>query len=135
MGAVKAHTLKELIKQAEIAKKSAKKFETPKSRWEIKAKVMTRLNLLIHQHWKYIEELDQRKVTPIGLQSIRDNTLSKMSMCDTFHLLNKGNKLKLPETRRPNEVGRMNDPSIVFSIGWFIILLAGEISLTTKSKR
>ena len=32
MGAVKTHTWKELIKQAEIAEKSAKKFKTPKSR-------------------------------------------------------------------------------------------------------
>ena len=38
MGAVKAHTSKKLIEQAEIAKKSAKKFETPKSRWEINSK-------------------------------------------------------------------------------------------------
>jgi len=28
-----------------------------------------------------------------------------------FHLLQKGNKLKLPEVRRPNEVGRTNDPN------------------------
>ena len=27
-----------------------------------------------------------------------------------FHLLQKGNKLKLPDARRPNEIGRMNDP-------------------------
>jgi len=50
MGAVKAHTWKELIEQAEIAEKSAKKFETPKAGGESTAKVMTRLNLLIHQH-------------------------------------------------------------------------------------
>jgi len=28
-----------------------------------------------------------------------------------FHLLHKGNKLKLPEVRRPNEMGRTNDPN------------------------
>ena len=35
MGAVKAHTWKELVEQAEIAEKSAKKFEpsTPKGKW------------------------------------------------------------------------------------------------------
>jgi len=27
-----------------------------------------------------------------------------------FHLLHKGNKLKLPDARRPNEIGRTNDP-------------------------
>ena len=35
MGAVKAHTWKELVEQAEIAEKSAKKFEpsAPKDKW------------------------------------------------------------------------------------------------------
>jgi len=35
MGDVKAHTWKELVKQAEIAEKSAKKFEppVPKNKW------------------------------------------------------------------------------------------------------
>ena len=47
MGVVKAHTWKELIEQAEIAEKSAKKFETPKSRWGITTKAMTQLNLLM----------------------------------------------------------------------------------------
>ena len=32
-------------------------------------------------------------------------------MVTIFHLLHKGNKLKLPEVRRPNEVGRLNDPN------------------------
>ena len=27
-----------------------------------------------------------------------------------LHLLHKGNKMKLPEARRPNEIGRTNDP-------------------------
>ena len=27
-----------------------------------------------------------------------------------FHLLQKGNKMKLPDARRPNEIGRTNDP-------------------------
>ena len=38
MGAVKAHTWKELIEQAEIPEKSAKKFEIPKNRWGINNK-------------------------------------------------------------------------------------------------
>jgi len=40
MGAVKAHTWKELVEQAEIAEKSAKKFEpsTPKSKWGVNNK-------------------------------------------------------------------------------------------------
>ena len=48
MGAIKAHTRKELVEQAKIAEKLAQKFETPKTRWESTTKVMTRLNLLIH---------------------------------------------------------------------------------------
>ena len=28
-----------------------------------------------------------------------------------FHLLHKENKLKLPDARRPNEIGRTNDPN------------------------
>ena len=40
MGAVKAHTWKELVEQAEIAEKSAKKFEpsTLKSKWGVNNK-------------------------------------------------------------------------------------------------
>ena len=39
-GAVKAYTQKELVEQAEIAKKSAKKFEpsTPKGKWGMNSK-------------------------------------------------------------------------------------------------
>ena len=39
MGAFRGHIWKELIEQAEIAEKSAKKFETPKSRWGINKKI------------------------------------------------------------------------------------------------
>ena len=35
-------------------------------------------------------------------------------MVTIFHLLNKGNKLKLPEIRRPDEVERTNDPDYCF---------------------
>jgi len=49
-------------------------------------------------------------------------------------MLNKGNKLKLPEAKRPDEVGQTNDPNYCL-LGWFIILLAGAMSLRTKLKR
>jgi len=86
MGAVKAHIWKKLVEQAEIAEKSAKNLSPPLSKvgGESTTKAMTRLNLSIHQRWKYMEKLDQRRVTPAKFQSIRDNTPSKMSMCDTF---------------------------------------------------
>ena len=40
MEAVKAHTWKELVEQAEIAEKSAKKFEpsVPKNKWRVNTK-------------------------------------------------------------------------------------------------
>jgi len=40
MGAVKAHTWKDLVEQAEIAEKSAKKFEPsiPKNKWGVNIK-------------------------------------------------------------------------------------------------
>jgi len=40
LGAVKAHTWKELVEQAEIAEKSAKRFEpsVPKNKWEVNTK-------------------------------------------------------------------------------------------------
>ena len=84
MGSVKAHTWKELIEQAEITEKLAKKFETPKSMWESTTKAMIRLNLLIHQHWKYIEELDQRKVTLTRLRSIKDNIVGPEAFLSSF---------------------------------------------------
>ena len=40
IGAIKVHTWKELIEQAEIVEKSAKKFEpsVPKNKWEVNNK-------------------------------------------------------------------------------------------------
>ena len=49
-----------------------------------------------------------------------------------FHLLQKENKLKLPEARCPNEVGRTNDPNIVSFVGWFIILPTNALSSRIK---
>jgi len=52
MGAVKAHTWKELVEQAKIAEKSAKKFESPLQNHvgNQKQKPKAQLNLLIYQH-------------------------------------------------------------------------------------
>ena len=46
-----------------------------------------------------------------SLSLLRDDTLLKEHVITIFHLLNKGNKLKLPKVRRPEEVGRTNDPN------------------------
>ena len=45
-----------------------------------------------------------------------------------FHLLHKGNKLKLPEALRPNEMGRTNDLTTASFIGWCITLPANALS-------
>ena len=50
IGAVKAHTWKKHIEQAEIAEKLAKKFETLKSRWRINCKSYDMAESSIHQH-------------------------------------------------------------------------------------
>ena len=47
-----------------------------------------------------------------SLSFLRNNTPSKMSRWSQYSIYSrKGNKLKLPEARRPNEVGHTNDPS------------------------
>jgi len=81
MGAVKAHTWKKLIEQAEIAKILANKFETPKSRQGNQQQKLWHGWIFWYiSIEKYMEELNQKKVTPTRLQSIRDYTPSKMSM-------------------------------------------------------
>jgi len=71
MGGVKAHTWKELVRQAKIAEKSTKKFESSTFRWRANNKGHARLNLLISilRQWKYL-----------GLRSTRGNIPSKISM-------------------------------------------------------
>jgi len=135
IGTVKAHTWKKLIKQAKIAEKSAKKFKTPKSRWVINnksynmAKSSDTLALEVYGGTRSKNGNSNRTSEYQRQYSFKDKHVVTL-----FHLLNKGNKLKLSEARRPDEVGRTNVPIIVFSMGWFIILLAGSMFLRTKCK-
>jgi len=55
-------------------------------------------------------------------------------MVTLFHLPDKGNKLKLSEAKRSDEVRERMILTIVFFIGWFIILLAIAMFLRTKFK-
>ena len=80
MGAVKAHTWKELIKQAEIDEKSVKKFETPKSRWRINGKSYNTAESSDTSALKVYGGTRSKKGIPTELHSIKDNTHSKMSM-------------------------------------------------------
>ena len=109
MGAVKAHTGKELVEQAELAEKSAKKFEplVPKNRWGVNNK------------GRNASQSSQVKGKDIGCGTVgeappkpkrsnsNDNPEFKLpqkqysfkdkQVVTIFHLLNKGDKLKLPE--------------------------------------
>jgi len=42
---------------------------------------------------------------------LRQYSFKDEQVVTIFHLFNKGNKLKLPEVRRPDEVGCTNDPN------------------------
>ena len=124
MGAVKAHTWKELVEQAEIAEKSAKKFEpsTPKGKWDMnnkgrddmtqssqaKGKETMSVELTGDNHSKAKKRgfNNQESKFPPKQYSFKDEQAVAI-----FHLLHKGNKLKLPDVRRLNEVGRTSDPN------------------------
>jgi len=112
MGAVKTHTWKELIEQAKIAEKSAKKFETPKSRWGINNKSYNTPEssdtsaLEVHRETRLKKGNSNRTS-----EYQRQYSFKNEHVVTVFHLLNKGNKLKFPEVRRPDEVGQMNNPN------------------------
>ena len=122
IGAVKVHTWKELVEHAEIAEKSAKKFEpsVPKNKWGVNTKgrdttqssqskeketMTVELSGTAQPKKKSIINGNQESKFPPKVYSFKDEQVS------IFHLLHKGNKLKLPKARRPNEVGRTNDPN------------------------
>jgi len=87
-----------LVEQAEIAEKLAKKFESPKSRWGINSKS--------HDTTKSSDASTLEVYR--GTRSKKDNSNRTLEYqrryffkdehaVTIFHLLNKGNKLKLPE--------------------------------------
>ena len=104
--AVKTHTWKELVEQAEIVEKSAKNFEpsVPKNKWRVNTKGWdaaqssqpkgkktlavelsgTKNNISGNQEFKF----------PPKVYSFKDEQVVAI-----FHLLYKGNKLKLPEAQ------------------------------------
>jgi len=123
MGAVKVHTWKELAEQAEIAKKSAKKFErsVPKNKWRVNTKgrdaaqssqlrgketIVVELSRTTQSKQKSNTNDNQEFKFPPKAYSFKDE-----QMVAIFHLLHKSNELKLPEAQRPNEVGHATDPN------------------------
>ena len=111
-GAVKAHTWKELVEQAEIIEKSVKKFETSKNKWGINSKSYDTVEssdisaLEVYRGTRSKKDNSNRTSEYQRQYSFKDEHVVTL-----FHLLNKGNKFKLPEPRRPDEVGRTNDPN------------------------
>ena len=117
MGAVKAHTWKKLVEQAEIAEKSAKKFEpsTPKGKSGMNNK--GRSDIAQSSQAKGKETLSVELSGDVHSKAKKsgfNNQESKFSpkqysfrndqVVTIFHLLHKGNKIKLPDARRPNAV-------------------------------
>jgi len=147
MGAVKAHTWKELVEQADIAEKSAKKFEpsTPKGKWGTNNKGRGDMTQSSQAKGKETMSVElSRDVQSKAKKSGFNNQESKFppkqysfkdeQVVTIFHLLHKANKLKLPDARRPNEVGRTNDPNYCLLHRMVIILLISALSSRTKFK-
>jgi len=59
-------------------------------------------------------------------------SLKDKQVVTIFHLLQKGNKLKLSKVRRLNEMGCTNDPNYCLFIGWFTFLPTNALSSRTK---
>ena len=107
MGAIKAHTWKELVEQAEITEKSAKKFESPKIRWGINSK-----------GHDTAESFDTPAVKVSGKTQSKKGNSNRTSeyhkqysfkdehVVTIFYLLNKGNKLMFLEARQPKRSWR-----------------------------
>jgi len=112
MGAVKAHTWKELVEQTEIAEQSAKNFETLKSMWGINNKSYDTDESSDSSALKVYGETQSKKGDSNKTSEYqRQYSFKYEHVVTLFHLLNKGKKLKLPQARRPDEVGRTNDPN------------------------
>ena len=110
MGAVKTHTCKELVEQAEIAKKSAKKFEPsiPKGKWGMNNKGHSDMSQSSQAKGKETMSVVLSGEAPLKTKkSGVDNQEFKFppkhysfkdeQAVTILHLLQKGNKLKLPK--------------------------------------
>ena len=125
MGPVKAHTWKELVEQAEIAEKSAKKFELsmPKEKWGVNNKGHGEVAQYSQSKGKETMSVELSGEPPLKTKksgtsnqefkfSPKQYSFKDEQVVTIVHLLQKGsNKLNLPEVPRPNEVGRTNDPN------------------------
>ena len=125
MGAVKAHTWKDLVEQAEIAEKSASRFDAaaPKPRWapdsnrgrdnaqssQSKGKDTMAVNSAAES------QPTPKKTNPGNTSGYRmpppQYSFKEEKVATLFELLVKGNKLKLPDPVRPEDVGRTDDPN------------------------
>jgi len=112
MGAIKANTWKELVEQAKIAEKSTKRFElsVPKNKWGVCTKGHNAAQSSQSKGKETMAVEFSGEAPPKQKRSgARNNQEFKFSprqyyfkdeqVVTIFHLLNKGNKLKLPEVR------------------------------------
>ena len=106
MGVVKAHTWKELIEQAEIAEKSAKKFETLKSRWGINNKSYDTAESSDTSALEIYGGTRSKKGNSNRTSEYqRQYSFKEQHVVTFFHLLNKGNKLKIARGQTPRRSG------------------------------
>ena len=116
MGAVKAHTWKELVEQTEIAEKSAKKFESsiPKGKRVMNNKERGELAQSSQSKGKETMSVELSRETPSKIKKSgvsnqefkfppKRYSFKDEQVVTIFYLFQKGNKLKLPEARRPND--------------------------------
>ena len=114
MGAVKAHTWKDLVEQAETAETSANKRDPPtlKPKWvpDNKNRDTTRSSQSKVKDTMVVEVTEE--VRPVPRKANPGNTLGfkfppkqysfkEDQVVTIFHLLSKSDKLKLPESARP----------------------------------
>ena len=124
MEAINGHAWKEIVEWDEIAKKSAKKFElfALKNKEEANNKSRGIAQSSQAKRKKMLAVKVSGEALPNPKKSNSNSTLEFKSpqrqysskdehVVTIFHLFNKGNKLKLPETRHPKELGCMNDPN------------------------
>ena len=108
---VKSHTWKELVEQAERVEKSTKKFEpsVPKNKWEVNTKGRDAAQSSQSKEKKTMAVELSGTAQPKQRSNTNENQEFKFSpkvysfkdeqVVTIFHLLHKGNKLKLPEVR------------------------------------
>ena len=117
MGVDKAHTWKELVEQVKIAEQSAQKFgpSTSENRWGFNNKSVQSSDidtLIVEVSGETQSKKGNSNKT---LEYQRQYSFRDKHVVTIFHLLKKGNKLKLQEARRSDEDKQMISTIVSFT--------------------